>query len=212
MSQDLQLGGKAKRTHDGYLREVRKLAAYSNTLLDEINDVAPEVWTQNWVVDVEPVGDGRAALKYLAPYVHRVAISDNRIMAVTDTHVSYRFTPTGNKQSVTRTVPGNEFIRAFLQHALPPNFHKIRYYGYASPNCKWKFAWVQMLVWFYLGWCYLLAKKAVAEPPEKQPVRCDECGGQMRLVAITDGCGRLLYSHPLPYLYSGCPPFATIHF
>jgi len=35
-------------------------------LLEEINAVAPDVWKQNWVVDVQPVGDGRAALKYLA--------------------------------------------------------------------------------------------------------------------------------------------------
>jgi len=37
MSQDLQLGGKAQRTHDGYLREVRKLAAYYNTPPDQLS-------------------------------------------------------------------------------------------------------------------------------------------------------------------------------
>ena len=31
MSQDLQLGGRAQRTRDGYLPEVRKLAAYYKT-------------------------------------------------------------------------------------------------------------------------------------------------------------------------------------
>ncbi len=31
MSQDLRLRGLAPRTHDGYLREVRKLACYYNT-------------------------------------------------------------------------------------------------------------------------------------------------------------------------------------
>ena len=38
MSQDLQLQGKAKRTHDGYLREVRKLAAYYNTPPDQLSE------------------------------------------------------------------------------------------------------------------------------------------------------------------------------
>jgi hypothetical protein len=56
-------------------------------LLDEINAVAPEVWTQQWVVDVEPVGAGRATLKYLAPYVYRVAITNNRIVAVDESTV-----------------------------------------------------------------------------------------------------------------------------
>lgn len=48
-------------------------------LLDEIDASAGKhVWKQPWVVDVEAVGDGRATLKYLAPYVYRAAISNNR--------------------------------------------------------------------------------------------------------------------------------------
>ncbi len=172
-------------------------------LLDEMKAAAPEVWQKPWVVDVEAVGDGRAALKYLAPYVYRVAISNNRIVAVDESSVTYRFTPTGSQQSVTRTVPGNEFVRGFLQHTLPRNFHRLRYYGFASQNSKLSMGWVRMLVWFYRGWRYLLAKHVPPEPIEKPPVRCHECGGEMRLVAITDGSGALLYNHPLPYLDSG---------
>jgi len=48
-----------------------------------------------------------------------------------------------------------------------------------------------------------LAKQAAPEPLEKPPMRCVKCGGEMNLVAITDGRGRLLYNHPLPYLDSG---------
>jgi hypothetical protein len=172
-------------------------------LLEKINAVAPDVWKQNWVVDVEPVGDGRAALKYLAPYVHRVAISDNRIVSVDETSVTYRYTPTGSKRSVTRNVSGNEFVRGFLQHTLPPRFQKLRYYGFASANCKLKFAWVQLLVWFYLGWCAVLAKQKPANSPIRPPFPCVKCSGVMQLVAITDGQGRSLYNHPLPYLDSG---------
>ncbi len=172
-------------------------------LLHEINSAAPEVWEQKWVVDVEPVGDGRAALKYLATYVYRVAISNNRIEAVDASSVKYRFTPTGVQRSRTRRVPGEEFVRGFLQHTLPPKFQKLRYYGFASQNSKLSMAWIRMLVWFYLGWCYVLAKQDVPEPLPKRPVRCAECGSEMQLVAITDGSGALLYNHPLPYLDSG---------
>ena len=90
-------------------------------------------------------------------------------------------------------------MRGFLQHTLPPKFQKLRYYGFASQNCKLSLAWIRMLVWFYLGWCYVLAKQAVPE----RPVRCAECGGVMQLLAITDGSVALLYNHPLPYLDSG---------
>ena len=168
-------------------------------LLDEID---PDVWKQTWVVDVEAVGDGRATLKYLAPYVYRAAISNNRIEAVDESSVTYRIKPTGSERSITRRVNGNEFVRGFLQHTLPRNFQRLRYYGFASPNSKLPFAWVRMLVWFYLGWCYWLARQDTPEPIEKPPVRCAECGGEMQLTSITDGAGRVLYRHPLPYLDS----------
>ena len=45
-------------------------------------------WKKKSVVDIKPVGDGSAVLKYLAPYVYRVAISDKRIVAVDETHVT----------------------------------------------------------------------------------------------------------------------------
>ena len=169
-------------------------------LLDQID---PDVWKQKWVVDVEAVGDGRATLKYLAPYVYRAAISNRRIEDVDESSVTYQVRPTGEDRYRTRTVSGQEFVRGFLQHTLPRNFQRLRYYGFASPNSKLPFAWVRMLVWFYLGWCYWLAKQAEPESIEKPPVRCAECGGDMQLVAVTDGSGRLLYNHPLPYLDSG---------
>jgi hypothetical protein len=169
-------------------------------LLDQID---ASVWKQNWVVDVEAVGDGRATLKYLAPYVYRAAISNHRIENVDESSVTYKVKPTGEDRYRARTVSGQEFVRGFLQHTLPRNFQRLRYYGFASSNSKLQFAWVQMLVWFYLGWCYWLAKQAEPEPIEKPPVRCAECGGAMQLTAITDGSGRVLYNHPLPYLDSG---------
>ncbi len=104
---------------------------------------------------------------------------------------------------MTRRVPGEEFVRGFLQHTLPSNFQRLRYYGFASQNSKLSIDAVRMLVWFYLGWRYLLAKQAVPDVMEKPTMRCGEGGGEMQLVAITDGSGNLLYNHPLPYLDCG---------
>src|SRR5215212_7983541 len=36
-------------------------------------------WVKSWVVDCRPVGSGLSALKYLAPYIFRIALSNNRI-------------------------------------------------------------------------------------------------------------------------------------
>ena len=44
-------------------------------------NLPPSTWRKRWVVDVEAVGSGEGALKYLAPYLFRVAISNKNILA-----------------------------------------------------------------------------------------------------------------------------------
>jgi hypothetical protein len=170
---------------------------------DEFLAADPEAWTRTWVMDVEAVGDGRAVLKYLAPYVYRVAISNNRIEQVDETHVEFRYTPSGTKVTRHRRVTGQEFVRGFLQHTLPSGFHRIRYYGFLNRHSSLSIDHVRMLVWFYLGWRYVLAKRLVPQTPSKRPMLCSECGGTLHLVEIIDHKGRVLYSHRLPYLDSG---------
>ena len=78
----------------------------------------------------EPAGSGQAVLKYLAPYVFRVALSNNRILKLQDGQVTFRYQDGQTKQPKTATVPAHEFIRRFLQHVLPHRFQKLRYYGF----------------------------------------------------------------------------------
>ncbi len=170
---------------------------------DEFLAADPSAWTRQWVMDVEPVGDGRAVLKYLAPYVYRVAISNNRIEAVDDTHVTFRYTPSGTHTSRRRKVMTFTDKRNVKPCDLPPKLQRIRYYGFLNRHSSLKLDRVRMLVWFSLGWNYLLQRRRVPEPAPKRPMICDDCGGELHLVAITDGNGRVLYSHSLPYLDSG---------
>jgi hypothetical protein len=167
--------------------------------------VAAEAWRAKFVVDIKPVGDGQAVLKYLAPYVNRVAISDNRIVACDDSSVTFRYTPTGTKQSKVRQVSGQEFVRGFAQHTLPGHFQKIRYYGWMSPNSKVKVDEVKWLVWLLLGWTFYLASgRAVPETTRPRPtIRCAECGGTMRIVEVSFEPRRVLPQHALTYLDSG---------
>jgi hypothetical protein len=46
---------------------------------DLFDSVPAGVWEKDWVVHCKPVGNGNSALKYLAPYIYRVAITNNRI-------------------------------------------------------------------------------------------------------------------------------------
>jgi hypothetical protein len=88
-----------------------------------------QTWQQPWVVDCRPVGSGAAALKYLAPYIFRVALSNNRIVGIQDDRVTFRYRDGDTKQVRTCTLPALAFIGRFLQHILPHRFVKVRYYG-----------------------------------------------------------------------------------
>jgi Putative transposase/Transposase zinc-binding domain len=167
--------------------------------------VPTEAWEARFVVDIQPVGDGQAVLKYLAPYVNRVAISDRRMVACDDASVTFRYTPSGTRRSKTRTVPGTEFVRGFVQHTLPRGFQKVRYYGWMSPHSRIGLDEVKWLVWLLLGWTFHLASGHApqAAPAELGAVRCAECGGKMQIVAIFSAAWGVLPEHAIAYLDSG---------
>lgn len=95
--------------------------------------VEQRVWRQDWVVHSEPVGSGAQAFQYLAPYIFRVAISNNRLRKLEQGNVTFSYKESATAQLKRCTVTAEEFIRRFLQHVLPPRFIKVRYYGLLSP-------------------------------------------------------------------------------
>jgi hypothetical protein len=105
---------------------------------DLFDQVPLDVWQQAWVVHCQSVGNGVAALKYLATYMFRVAISHNRIIKVADGQVTFRYKDSNTHRTKYCTVTAEEFIRRFLQHVLPKGFVKIRYYGLFSSGNRQK--------------------------------------------------------------------------
>ena len=91
---------------------------------------------RKWVVYAKaPFGGPQHVLEYLGRYIHRVAISNRRLLTLEDGQVSFEWKDyrDGQRQKVM-TVSAEEFIRLFLQHTLPPGFKRIRYYGFLA-NC-----------------------------------------------------------------------------
>ena len=84
-----------------------------------------------WVVYAKPPFGGPAqVLEYLGRYTHRVAISNQRLLALKDGQVSFLWKDYRHPQRPkTMTLEAEEFIRRFLLHALPPGFQRIRHYG-----------------------------------------------------------------------------------
>lgn len=158
------------------------------------NQMPRGVLQREWVVNIQPVGNGEAVLKYLAPYVYRVALSDSRIQEVDVDGVAYKVKPSGKQHYVMRHATGEQFVRSFVQHILPRGFQKVRYYGWMSPNCKLQLADVRWLVWLWRGWTYWLGSAMFQPEPRKRPVpQCNRCGGVLELMFITDQLGRTIW-------------------
>jgi hypothetical protein len=98
------------------------------------HQVPKESWRQDWVVDIIAVGSGEAALKYLAPYIFRVAISNRNILRLQDGQVTFRYRDSKTHIPRTTTLPAERFIARFMQHVLPRGFQKVRAYGLLHPK------------------------------------------------------------------------------
>ncbi len=98
--------------------------------------VPQKVWKQEWVIDIKPVGNGEAVLKYLAPYIFRVAISEKNILKLRDGRVTFRYQDSDTKETRISTLDAIQFISRFFQHVLPRGFVKVRYYGFLHPKRK----------------------------------------------------------------------------
>ena len=146
--------------------------------------VDPVVWRQDWVVHSQAVGDGRASLKYLAPYVFRVAISDRRIVSCDDGKVTYSYRKSGSNRWRKMTVDGSEFVRRLLQHVLPTGFQKVRHYGFLSPNSRVSLELVRWLIALYQGLVFALRGHVPQEAPARPRIRCAFCGGPMVVVGF----------------------------
>lgn len=154
-------------------------------LLEKID---PAVWSRGWNVNCQAVGDGRDSLRYLAPYVFRVAIGNHRIGSV-QCHddgtglVTFMVKPSHQRRYRPMTVSAEEFIRRFLQHVLPKGFQKVRHFGFMHKRSTVSPAWLAMLVTVTLNMVYVLVVNPPG-PPTKQRPRCPDCGGELVCVGF----------------------------
>jgi hypothetical protein len=93
------------------------------------------------VYSKRPFGGPKEVLRYLARYIHRVAISNRRLIACDGKGVTFKWKDyriEGPERYKVMTLATHEFIRRFLVHVLPTGFHRIRYYGLlgSGPRAK----------------------------------------------------------------------------
>lgn len=111
--------------------------------LDYLND--PNTWYRfksvlyraKWVAHVEETFNGRGnALQYLGRYIFKIAITDSRIVSVSEQEVVFTARGDDKRQSRPVHVTPLEFVKRFLLHVLPKGFQKVRYYGFLNNRFK----------------------------------------------------------------------------
>ncbi len=94
---------------------------------------------KDWVAYCKkPFGGTRGVFEYFGNYTHRIAISNRRILKITDTETTFRYRDYSEKDASRKqkklVLKNEEFVRRFLMHVVPQGFMRIRHYGiYSSP-------------------------------------------------------------------------------
>lgn len=156
------------------------------------------LYRQPWVVYAKrPFASAEHVFRYLGRYTHRVAITNQRLVAVSHETVSFtwkNYAAGGQRQLLTLAT--HEFLRRFMMHVLPKGFVRLRHYGlFATGAAKAK--WERSMT---------LLGQTIPEPPPKKtwveqclewfgihPLRCPQC--QKELVR-----------QPLEPQAAPCPP------
>ena len=138
--------------------------------------IPDEVWTINWNVNCQAIGNSQGSIKYLAPYVFKVAISNRRIIKVENGRVYFKYKKQKSNRWRVTSLDLMEFIRRYLQHVLPPGFMKVRHYGFMNPNSSISLKEISALIGTAYG-CNMVTHKADSAPVFEQ--YCPECGGKL---------------------------------
>ncbi len=140
--------------------------------------VPAAVWEMDWNVNCQAVGNSENSIKYLAPYVFKVAISDHRIIKVEDRNVFFKYKKTGSERWRTMKLEAMEFLRRFLQHVLPTGFMKVWYYGFLSPSSSIDLDHIRQL----MASAYGIKAAEVSPEPETalHSLTCPACGGKLK--------------------------------
>jgi hypothetical protein len=133
------LEGFEKAFEQGKLTFSGNIAGWSNPAA--FNRLTRKLRRTKWVVYAKPpFGGPRHVFGYLGHYTHRVAISNQRLLAIERETVAFRARD-NTKPGTYRIVrlAAQEFIRRFLLHVLPHGFVRIRHFGLmASRNVQTK--------------------------------------------------------------------------
>lgn len=171
------------------LREQEKLQYYGS--IEELRnhysfkELLNRLYKTEWIVYIKEAFNGaNSVIKYLGRYTHRIAISNRRIVSMTEKTVTYLVKDYKNGGGmIPYTVEGTEFLRMFLMHVLPKGFVRIRHYGILSCRCKNEKMKQCRKILNGIQYLSRLRNKTTAEKLmilyHKDICKCENCGGKL---------------------------------
>ncbi len=139
-----------------------------------------------------PFGGPAQVFEYLGRYTHRVAINNHRIKKIENGKVTFTARNRKKNKRYSVILDAEEFLRRFTLHILPPNFMKIRFFGFLANTNK-------------RGALKIIRKSIGQQPPsemnEKEPYESPEAK-ILRLTGLDitrcPKCKTRLIPEPLP--------------
>jgi hypothetical protein len=139
----------------------------------------PQVWAMPWNVHRQAKHPAHAAFPSLAPSVFKVAISNPRLVSLTDRTVTFTYRKVGRARFRTAQLDVLEFIRRFLQHVLPHGFRKVRHFGLFHARCAVPLATTRLRI----GPGHSSeGRPPLHTSPPPRVARCPTWGAPMRIV------------------------------
>jgi hypothetical protein len=177
-----QLRWARVKDREFFLPQVKLAARFKGRLLRWLREEQPErlkavpgnAWRVKWVADLQPVGSGAAALKYLAAYLCRPPLHESQLEKADAASVTFRYRENGGAMKRC-TLSAQEFLRRLLQHVLPRGFQRVRHYGWLGSAAAAKRERIGAL----LDW----KSPAVVKPVPVPPPECPVCRTPMVCVA-----------------------------
>lgn len=125
--------------NDYYQKNVLHFSKFCQELRNRYNwnEFKNKLYSIDWNAEIKETFNGNGnAIEYVGRYANRIAITNTRILDISDGQVSFSAKDYKTSNTKTVTISCTEFIRRFMMHVLPSGFQKIRYYGFL--NNRWK--------------------------------------------------------------------------
>ena len=200
----LQLQATGKLQFHGQLQPLQDAGAFAALLR--------QARARRWVIFAKgSVVGPDAVLDYLGRYTHRVAITNSRLRALDPQARTVTFTYKDYADAnrfKTLTLTGEEFLRRFRLHLLPPRFTKIRHYGLLGNNRRHQRVPLARAALEASLLRFAPSPTSRPAPPAPPPLACPHCQGtDVRCIGRVERSGTVrLFARIL--LSRATPPYA----